>query len=42
MEVRYQHSFRDFITDRNPLLYSEIASGYHRNWMVNVGYLLPW
>lgn len=42
LDVRYQHSVTDFVNDWNTSLYSEDVEAYHRNWMVNVGYLVPW
>ena len=41
-DVRYQHGFVDFIPDNNYNLYSNTATGYHRTWLVNFGYLIPW
>ncbi|MEO8068384.1 MAG: porin family protein [Flavobacteriales bacterium] len=42
IDVRYQHSFTDFYPERNHFLYSESAEAYHRNWILSVGYLVPW
>lgn len=41
-DVRYQHGFVDFVTDDNSNLYSNVATGYHRTWLLNLGYLIPW
>ena len=42
LDVRYQHGFSDVVSDRNPYLDSEEAEASHRNWMLNIGYLVPW
>ncbi|MBL7952429.1 MAG: PorT family protein [Flavobacteriales bacterium] len=41
LEVRYQHSFTDFTSEKAPWVVSDPKS-YHRNWMVDMGYLLRW
>lgn len=41
LEVRYQYGFTDFCPAYAPWMSSD-TQAYHRNWMVNVGYLLRW
>ncbi len=42
LDLRYQHGFIDFVPEGNFSLYSETAEAYHRNWLLNIGYLVPW
>ncbi|MGV9011337.1 MAG: outer membrane beta-barrel protein [Flavobacteriales bacterium] len=42
LDLRYQHGFSDVVTDPSYALYSEQAKASHRNWMLNIGYLMPW
>ncbi len=42
LDMRYQHGFSDVVSDPSINLYSEKAQASHRNWMLNIGYLVPW
>jgi|GEM_PF-2860935 len=42
LDVRYQYGFSDVVSDPNSNLYSTEVEASHRNWMVNIGYLVPW
>lgn len=41
-DIRYQHSLTNFYKGKRVWLESEAADVYHRNWMLNIGYLIPW
>ncbi len=42
LDVRYQHGLSDTVQDGTPNLYSEVVEASHRNWILNIGYLVPW
>lgn len=42
IDVRYQHGFTNFLPEGLMDGYSGSSVASHRNWLLNIGYLVPW